>query len=551
MAILIQYLKRLSIHRDVIVLLLAAAFFVILTSYASTGLSARFVSPDETANYYFTKTFAQQGALRVAEPLNAVMPAIVAPRSMGIADGFLVPVSFIGLPLMYGLVAKVVGLWIIRYITPIIAMIGGLVFYWLIRRMFGRSIGLAAALLLFLHPAFWYFTARSMMHNASFVSLTIIAAYYFVRMISNGRFWSYGLFGLSLGAALLFRTVEGIWLIPLFGLLIVFAQKKLRWRLILVTLAGGALMIIPMLIINRQLYGSVFAFGYSPSAVASDSVTALVQGIGGKIGQALFPFGLRMGDAWHNWTAYYLRLFPWYGIPALIGWLWFLINWFQEWRKKVAAAPNRKCQRIYFVAMTLVSVWLIFYYGSWRIQEFENPNQLILGHSYIRYWLPVYIFGLPFVILGVREIINRLPVRLRRASAALIVLVFVIASMKLVVLDPLYGLAKVRADISEYSLINKQVQLATPFDAVVLAGKADKVVFPERSAIAQDPFTDEVVAQRVREIMRQRPVYYYCSFTEGWCQAGRTTGILNRGHFRLDKPTDLFHGNLIYRLSSD
>jgi hypothetical protein len=523
----------------------------VFTAYGSAGLPARFVSPDETANYYFARTFAQHGTLRVAEALDAVASPIVAPRSMGISEGFLVPVSFVGVPLIYGLVAKAVGLWILCFITPLIALIGGIFFYFLIRRLFDRSIGLIASLLLLLHPAYWYFTARSMMHNVPFASLVIIAAYFFVRMVTNGRFWSYGLFGLSIGMALIFRTIEGVWLIPLFGILTIVARKRIQWRLILISLVCVALFVIPMLITNRQLFGSLFAFGYSPTAVASDSITSLVRGIGSKIGQALFPFGLSIGGSWHNWSDYFIRMFPWYGIPAVMGWLWFVVDWFNKWRNKYPKTSNQNYQHIYFLATTLVGIWLILYYGSWRIQEFENPNQLILGSSYIRYWLPVYIFSIPYVVLGGREIINRLSKRLHQAGATIIVLVFVLITMKLVLLDPLYGLAKVRDDIREYDQINLQIQEATPTSAVIIAGKADKVVFPERKVITQDPSTEPSIAPAVRRIMQETTVYYYCSFTESWCLIARTSGSMVRGSFRYDFAKELTHGNMLFRLSAD
>src|SRR3989338_2867794 len=80
--------------------LVAMLLFFILSMMGSSVKLDKLNSPDETANYFFIKQFAQSGELSVREELNLVSP-IVHQRSVNVRGDQLVPGGFIGLILLY------------------------------------------------------------------------------------------------------------------------------------------------------------------------------------------------------------------------------------------------------------------------------------------------------------------------------------------------------------------------------------------------------------------------------------------------------------------
>ena len=168
---------------DLIVLGVGAVIFFGTISILAWKMPLVYNSPDENANATFAESVRTQNALLVVEPLGAELRGLLHPRSVVAVGTALVPGSFLGLPLFYGVVSKLTGPMLIRFLTPLLAVAA--IFAWrrVVEVLFkSRPVALIAALALMFHPAFWYYASRSMMHNAPFVSLLIFSAYFvFVR----------------------------------------------------------------------------------------------------------------------------------------------------------------------------------------------------------------------------------------------------------------------------------------------------------------------------------------------------------------------------------
>src|SRR3990167_9631452 len=196
----------------------AVIFLIIFIAYSFLAIksSGKFTSPDEAANFYFTKQFAGNLSFKVAEPLNGIAP-IVAPRSIMVQKDALLPGSFFGMPLLYGAIGWFLGKWIILFLTPLFSAIAVFVFYKLINLIFDRRTALISAALMAVHPAFWYYTARGMFHNALFLDILIIGFYFIAKaLIQNStncklQTTKYFLAGLFIGIAVAVRTSEIIW----------------------------------------------------------------------------------------------------------------------------------------------------------------------------------------------------------------------------------------------------------------------------------------------------------------------------------------------------
>ena len=127
----------------VIVFFLAVVFFMATASFNYFSQEKGYVkwtSPDETANYFFTKNFALTGELAVIEKANLRGDDLVVPRSIRSDKGFMKPVSFLGISLIYGSIASVAGLAVIPYLTPFFAALGIIAFYLIVRRLFSEQI---------------------------------------------------------------------------------------------------------------------------------------------------------------------------------------------------------------------------------------------------------------------------------------------------------------------------------------------------------------------------------------------------------------------------
>ena len=174
-------------------LILAGAAFFFLYSYLALTIRGDwqaepkliFNSPDETANYFFSDLMARESKLQYFDPANLAAAPLISPRSMRVIDVQTVPAGFIGLPLIYGLLAKILSSAAIPFFTPALAVIGVIFFYFVVKELFGRQTGFLSAGLLLIFPGFWYYAIKGLMPNVAFVVLLIMAGCFFARLLNR------------------------------------------------------------------------------------------------------------------------------------------------------------------------------------------------------------------------------------------------------------------------------------------------------------------------------------------------------------------------------
>jgi len=514
-------LRWLESNRHFIILALVGIVFLFVYSWLFIGTEAKFTSPDETANYHFIKLVAEKNQLRFYEPLNEVTDGLVRPRSMGFVDGFTVPGSFLGIILIYGILAKVFGTGIILYLTPIISVIAVLFFYLLIKEIFDKKIAFISSLLLFILPPFWYYSTRGMFHNILFISLLIIGFYFFVKFltaISNRKratSLNILLSGFFIGLALITRTSEVIWVGIILLVLIIVNRSKFGWRNLAVFLGPLILLFILILLINSQIYGSILG-NYSQGVIETSSLGAASQTLYSNFQKLVLPFGVdfeRVGQAAYQ---YLIVIFSWFSILLLVGLVWLVKNIILGWFGKIFPEVKdylseiQPFQKLYLGLYLLILIWLVIYYGSYEFYEYLDRTKIILGSSYIRYWLPLYVFGLPLVVLSIMKISQIFTKRwLSRGVVFLLVISFCIFSVNKTLTDPLQGLFQVKKYIVENAGKAKIITEQTGSNSVIISGYADKVFFPHRRVIVNLPFNKKKQIQAVEKLLDQVPVYYF------------------------------------------
>jgi hypothetical protein len=220
------------------------------------------------------RLWARGGTLRVEQPLareidwpfaaEAVTPLGYRPIDNGAA---IVPVYSPGLPMLMGLFERIASPRAVFYVVPLLAGLAVWSTYLMGARLVNRGVGLTAALLLATSPPFLFQAMLPM----SDVPVTAWWALALALLLSGTRAAAFGA-GLASGAALLTRPN----LLPL----AVVLGAALTWRAarsqgvrtlathrLLLFAAGVVPGCLAVMVINRQLWGSVLASGYGPFAM--------------------------------------------------------------------------------------------------------------------------------------------------------------------------------------------------------------------------------------------------------------------------------------------
>jgi len=508
--------------RGLTVSALAALFFIGAGAFNFLTESPDFMkwgSPDETANYVMAGQMAATGWPLIKEELNLTADNLVAPRSL-LADGvWLKPVSFLGVIIYYGLLAKLLGLWVLPYLTPFLAAAAIVIFYLLVKKFLNPDIAWTAAWLAAIFPPLIYYSVRGLFHNVPFAAWLIIATYLATLAARRQTGWTaYGLAvlaGYACGLALAMRGVEVLWLGPLiiYGWLVNWRQ----WRLAKsgVWLFGLALALAPVAYYNQLLYGAPWLSGYpgmnraasdlvNGSALAAGQVFAgqltAVYAAAKQIYHALFYFSARPIASLLNLWLYFIKMFYWWWWLAVIGWLrWTYLQWRDRQNKRwwLAVLP-----------CTLIFIWLTLYYGSWQISDNIDPNAVTIGNSYTRYWLPLYLAAIPWAAFGLIDLSRRFWPRHPVRPAAIILILLTAWSAWFVLAGSAEGLIPAYRNFQESRLIYQHVLTDTEPNSIIITRYHDKLFFPERAVIMKN-FTDRSTVAVYAKLLRERPLYYF------------------------------------------
>lgn len=484
-----------------VILSILAVFVFFIYSYFSFSSFHKYSSPDETANHFFTQQFIKTGQFKVSEPLNVSLENIIRPRSFGVSGQYLVPVSFLGLPLLYGLPGKIFGGGVIYFIGPLLASLSVFFFYLLIKKIFPEKIAFYAALILFLQPVFVFYAMRPFWHNGLFISLIVMAGYFLVNLLVSKRWYDYFFFGLIFGLALTVRTSEIIWLLPTVILVLVLNLKKIKYVYILYTLLGLIVFLAPFFYYQGQTYGHVIASGYTANIFETEGnpgSTAILSGLLGK----LLPFGFEPKAFFTNFFNYSFKLeFPWYAL-AFLGLIFFFRKYFSQ----------KDNNRVFFYYLWFLgaSIWLMIYYGSFVFYEYLDKSAVLLGISYARYWLPLYVFCLPLTLIFLNYLSTKIWPNRSKFLFGLLFTALIIISLFQITLDPYYGIKTVKQEFLSSAQEKLNFVLKnTPENAIIIAGANDKLYWPDRRVVGYngDQVTDQVL-RNLPVLYDQAPVYY-------------------------------------------
>jgi Dolichyl-phosphate-mannose-protein mannosyltransferase len=532
--------KVRSVDKYFATLFLMALIFFGIYSYlafstSNIGINSNeliFNSPDETANFWAAKTFYATGSFTQFSDSSLVGGDIVSPRSLRIIDNYLVPTGFLGMPWLYGNLAKLVNSSsIIPYLTPFFAVLGILFFYLSLRFIFSQKISWLSSALLFVQPAYWYYATRTMMPNVLFLGLFFIGLYFFLRAIFKKNTISYIISGVFIGLALMTRASEIIWVLPFFALLCLFYFKRINWTAIwlmpICTIAG----MLPMFYYNNILFGHPLSLGYQ-----------MQQGV--EVGDYqwlsyLLPFGLNLAIIKLHAIQYIRDIFSWQFYSAVIG---AILLAFSLFRTKLKFKKNVLS---FLVVLVAISSILVIYYGSWVFSDNPNPNAVTIGTSFVRYWLPIYILMLGLIAIPIGRMFYKSTLAWSLISCALF-LIFTNFAFANVYNDKQEGIFAIENTIKNYHQISAKVVKYTDEDAIIIAKKSDKLFFPKREVV-YDLFYD-IDYERINSLMQDYPVYLW-----DWQYSSATIDSINLKYYMpvgvMIAPVDVKQNNMqLYKL---
>ncbi len=473
---------------------LAILFFV--GSLVLVNPSGLYVSPDETANAFFAQEFSDH-----LDFLGGYFPALrgledrIHPRSTAIGEFYsLAPGSFLGLPFLYGILAMVLGGWVLWVLTPLVTIGAALAWRKLVEKFTSQVIGLLSFGLFLLHPAVWYYSARGLMHNVLFLDLLIFSAWLWVCRPKRLGPWADLLAGFALGLALMVRTSEVMWIISALLVAAWIWRRTLTWRRLRAGFLGLVLGLALLLGLNNATYGHPLATGYTAQAVSE----TIDSGIGDSMdGIELLPFGFHPMNAWRHFNAYGVSMFWWLSVFAAVG-LFILFS----------QKSHRRDVRWMMVLAVAVSVWLVFMYGSWEIHDNPDPRQITMANSYVRYWLPLYLFSTPMIAACMMWLSGFARTKLAKGLLlAALCTVVVGLNISAVFMQGQDGLLKMRSELQRSGEIQESVLGYVEQNAVVIVDRSDKLFFPHRRVLY--PLRDEATYAAMPIVLESVPLYYY------------------------------------------
>ncbi|RMD51459.1 hypothetical protein D6827_02230, partial [Candidatus Parcubacteria bacterium] len=222
------------------------SLFFVSCLWLSAGIDI-FNSPDENANFIFATHFASENNFKIYEPDNLMLSGLLHPRSAFVLGDFIVPVSFLGFPLLASLVMKIFGQEAALFLTPLLAVLA--IYTWrqiILLMNYDKKIADLAALALMVHPAFWYYSGRVMMHNVAFVAFLLFAFWAVIIAYKRNEVIYWFLAGLLFSIAFIIRMSEIIWILVILLFVVWYFRKKISLKSLSVFALGAVLVLTLM-----------------------------------------------------------------------------------------------------------------------------------------------------------------------------------------------------------------------------------------------------------------------------------------------------------------
>ncbi len=467
-----------------------------LISYAYLHKLGNPTSPDNTINLLVSDLFSNFYTLSYYENLNTIFDTyIFGFRGFAFNEetGRMVHVSMHGYPLILGYL-KMLGPNLIYSINALSITVSVFYIY-----KFGlltirdRQYAILAAIIYSVLAPIIY-NSNVLFNNALHTAL-FLASYYYLSSFIKYRHTS----ALFLGVVFAFVTFwirydSVIYYIPI-GILLATNIKDQFKQVSITSLLVTLVMIFPLSVINKQMYGSLVGFTTPGLRLTTYILERELQESKGAIATLLqVIFNAELTNIPNNVIDHIFRIAPLIVLPAVIGFFFFL-------RKKKDI--NLKI----LGSLNWSAALLIFFYfrGVWSGSSYEEVS---VATSYSRYMMPLWaiivlLYVYSFKSLA-KEFTNKVILKL--------ILLLVITYSFSVSINGLYGLSFFQQQQDEIEKIKEQID-DTPENSIIFTRTRDKYIYPKRlTAIYMAYHPDDRVdstTQLVKDLLLDEiPVYF-------------------------------------------
>jgi hypothetical protein len=460
--------------------------------------------PDANANYFFVQLFAEQGTLSWHEPLNSITDNLLHTRSINVVDSSLVPMTFLPGLILFGLGAKLLGPWGVLLLTPLLATLTVYIIYRLSFYIFkDLDLSFLIALLFFPLAPWLYFANVVMLPTILFIFLVSAGWLFIAKSLATKKnlWWILGTVFLSLAVAV--RPTELLWLALIWIFMVYTNRQQLKHSRCLASICIFLAILITFLSFNKLVYGGYLSFGYLnlQANTLPTEFSGQEQGnIFNYIKLLVMPFGFDIVLIAKNFVKYFVNII-WYQVTfAIAGTILLLANRRLElaWKK-------------YFLLTPFVFILILLFYGSWDIADPLVKELNTISISYVRYFMPLYIWLLPLSAYAIKRLFSSKD-KTNQLAYYVIIFAMAILSIKAAFYAKHDGLFKNQENLLIYQQQFKAVHKIIPEDAIIMTDRSDKVFFPAYKVIVDQG--DLPLWPRISNIIDSQEIYYFSDKSE-------------------------------------
>lgn len=482
--------------------------------------------PDIAINYAFIYNQLIFRKVLFVEPISDFAIDQLHPRSTTVIHNQITPIGFPGVIAFLSLMLLP---WTIAFgtmsanfflvsITAIAAATTPIFFFYVVAPFFKKRVALIAATLLYVMPLWWYYGSW-LVNQSIWLLFFIVQALFWGTLASKWRHgeWRYiyaALSGLTFGLAIFIRPVSMLWLGPVLICIGWLRRKRLRLRYhYLPFFTAASIIAIYFAYTQIVFYGSFLGSGYVPPALDGSAGTLVSQQSWWKsLSTILLPYGLHPIQIAKNSWQYLLRLvFPWTVLAGIGVALVIRNRQHRSWYRTT-----------YYTYLYLgVSIFLVLYYGSSKFFDSPIGNVPTIGTSYTRYFLPIYVFGLPLVARGLMSISNVVR-RQHRGWAIILVMIMLTGHGYYIAHKRTDGLDMLSRNMQQFYVERDEVLQRTAPHGVIVTNSADKYLFPYRRTLVSFSDAPSIALDATRRLVQEGvPVYWYYhvphnEFVDSW-----------------------------------
>ncbi len=463
------------------------------------------MSPDETANAVSAIVFSEKTTFKLnwdfTDQFSWAHPRSFVPLA---GQAAMVPIGFLGMPLILALFAKLFGIYGVLLFTPFLVMATLWALYKSLPKDWSETVKLLCLAIWLSFPTVILYSNRSAFAQLVVVCLAIwiwwllnplrfslIHPSLKLRVAGKGDFNYLAIItaGFLCGLVGIIRPVELIWVLPVATCSYIVQRTSYNvvrdtWYVIrscLFFVVPFVLICLIGAIVGYKTYGQWFVSGYQVrTPVVSQAQDAVdVRDASAVSVLDVLPFEFHPRNILWNMKSYYgIFLWPWTLILIIA-----LGLWIYDMRKKEKRLKKKEDQAC-FIALAWTAIFVLFFYGNGLYQDYFVPNRVSLGNSFLRYTLPLSIV----LSIAAGYVMAKLWKHwsLKALAVCLAVGLIAFGQWTATVRDD-EGVVAVEHELARYSVIRNEAQGLDDQVDVVISDRSDKIFFPAFMAVSPMP----------------------------------------------------------------